>query len=144
MRKTETITIEREGRDKGKQFKLTEMSAAQAERWALRAFFALANTGVELPDDMADSGMAGIAAVGLSALGKVPFEQAEPLLDEIMGSVQIVPDPSKPHVVRALIDEDIEEVATRLELRKAVWDLHTGFFSLGGLSTSESQSEPQD
>lgn len=144
MRKTETITIEREGRDKGKQFKLTEMSAAQAERWALRAFFALANTGVELPDDMADSGMAGIAAVGLSALGKVPFEQAEPLLDEIMGCVQIVPDPSKPHVVRALIDEDIEEVATRLELRKAVWDLHTGFFSLGGLSTSESQSEPQD
>lgn len=144
MRKTETITIEREGRDKGKQFKLTEMSAAQAERWALRAFFALANTGVELPEDMAESGMAGIAAVGLSALGKVPFEQAEPLLDEIMGCVQIVPDPSKPHVVRALIDEDIEEVATRLELRKAVWDLHTGFFSLGGLSTSESQSEPQD
>lgn len=132
MRKTETITIEREGRDQGKTFKITEMGAAQAERWAMRAFFALMNTGIEIPEDIADSGMAGVAAMGLSALQKVPYEMAEPLLDEMLECVQIMPDPSKPAVIRALMDEDIEEVATRLDLRKAVWDLHTAFFTAAG------------
>lgn len=140
MRKTETITIQREGRDKGKVFKITEMPAAQAEKWALRAFFALANTGVELPEGLEESGMAGLAAIGLQALGKVPYEAAEPLLDDLMACVQHIPDPSKPEVVRGLIDEDIEEVATRLELKKSVWELHTGFFSLGGNSTSDPQT----
>jgi hypothetical protein len=41
--------------------------------------------------------------------------------------VQIMPDPSKPHVVRALIEQDIEEVATRLKIRGEIWKLHTGF-----------------
>jgi len=31
-------------------------------------------------------------------------------------------------VTRPLIETDIEEVATRLLLRRAVWDLHTDFF----------------
>ena len=38
-----------------------------------------------------------------------------------------MPDPSKPHVVRNLIEEDIEEITTRLKLRGEVWKLHTGF-----------------
>jgi hypothetical protein len=129
MRKTSTLTIDREGRDKGKTFVLTEMSAADAERWALRAFFALMNTGVEIPADIAESGMAGIASMGLQAIGKLPYEAAEPLLADMWDCVQIMPDPSKKNVVRDLIEQDIEEVATRLEIRKAVFDLHTGFFT---------------
>lgn len=129
MRKTSTLTIDREGRDKGKVFQLTEMSAADAERWALRAFFALMNTGVEIPADIAESGMAGIASMGLQAIGKLPYEAAEPLLADMWDCVQIMPDPAKKNVVRDLIEQDIEEVATRLEIRKAVFDLHTGFFT---------------
>lgn len=129
MRKTETITIDTEGRDKGKVFLITEMAADPAERWAIRAFFALMNTGVDLPDDIADQGMAGIAAIGLKALGMLPFEAAEPLLAEMWTCVQIVPDPAKPGLVRKLIPEDIEEVGTRVQLRKAVFGLHTGFFT---------------
>ena len=136
MRKTATVTIDAEGRDQGKVFFLTEMSAADAERWALRALFALMNTGVEIPDDIAESGMAGIASLGLSAITKLPYEAAEPLLADMWACVQFIPDPSKPQVKRFLMDEDIEEVATRLKLRKEVFDLHTGFFTSAASSTS--------
>ena len=129
MRKTLTYTVTDQGRDSGKVFMLTEMSATEAEDWALQAFFAIMNAGVEIPDDVASMGFAGIAAIGLKALGKVPYYMAEPLLNKIMDCVKIIPDPSQPNVIRALIDSDIEEAATRLKLKKAVFDLHTSFFT---------------
>lgn len=129
MRKTLTYTVVDEGRDKGKEFLITEMSATDAEDWALQAFFALMNAGIEIPDDIASMGFAGIAAIGLKALGKVPFFMAEPLLKKIMECVKVVPDPGQPNVVRTLIDSDIEEAATLLKLKKAVFDLHTSFFT---------------
>lgn len=127
MRKTSTYTETADNRDKGKIFKLEEMSADQAEAWALKAFFAIMNAGIELPDEVADLGFAGIATAGLKALGKVDYETARPLLDEMMTCVQIIPDPAKPNVARALFPGDIEEVATKLKLRKAVFDLHVAF-----------------
>jgi hypothetical protein len=127
MRKTSTYTETADNRDKGKIFKLEEMSADQAEAWALKAFFAIMNAGIELPDEVADLGFAGIATAGLKALGKVDYETARPLLDEMMTCIQIIPDPAKPNVARALFPGDIEEVATKLKLRKAVFDLHVAF-----------------
>lgn len=133
MRKTETVTITAEGRDKGKRFALTEMPATQAEKWALRAFMALAKSGLEIPDDVQNMGMAGIAALGFQALAGISFQDAEPLLDEMMACVQCVPSAG---VVRVLIEDDIEEVATRFTLRRDVFELHTGFFSRAAPSTS--------
>jgi hypothetical protein len=130
MRKTLTYTVADEGRDKSKVFLITEMSAAEAEDWALQAFFAIMNAGIEIPDSIAEMGFAGIAAIGLKALGKVPFYMADPLLKKVMDCVTVIPDASKPSVVRALIDSDIEEAATRLKLKKAVFDLHTSFLKL--------------
>lgn len=129
-RKTAQITISTEGRDCGKVFMLRELPASQAEKWAAKAFFALAKAGVEIPDDIASAGLAGIAAVGLKALGGMSFVDAEVLLDEMFTCVSYIPDPSKPQVVRGLIEDDIEEVATRLKLRKEVFSLHTGFFTV--------------
>jgi len=71
---------------------------------------------------------------------KIPFEAAKPLLDEMMGCVQIVPSPN---VKRPLIEDDIEEVKTRLMLRKAIWDLHMDFFLDADKSTSESEAQAQ-
>jgi hypothetical protein len=127
MRKTLTYTETADNRDKGKVFKLEEMSADQAEAWALKAFFAIMNAGIDVPDNLADLGFAGIATAGLNALGKVDYETARPLLDEMMTCIQIIPDPAKPNVARALFPGDIEEVATKLKLRKAVFDLHVAF-----------------
>ena len=140
MRKTSVVTIETEGRDQGKMFKLTEMSAVQAERWAMRAFFALMNTGVEIPPDIAELGMAGIASMGLQALGKLPYEAAEPLLDDMWSCVQTIPDPTKKNVARFVMDDDIEEVGTRIFLRKEIFDLHTGFFTAAASSTSDPEA----
>jgi len=134
-RKTKIVQISDENRDKGKCFLIREMPATQAEKWAARAFLALAKSGVEIPDDIANAGLAGIAAMGIRALGGMTFADAEPLLDEMFNScVAVIPDPAKPEIFRgaggigALIEDDIEEVATRLKLRKEVFSLHTGFF----------------
>lgn len=143
MRKSATFTASA-GRDAGKVFKLTEMSADDAERWAMRAFFALMNAGVEIPDDIAIMGLAGIAQIGIKALTKVQFEAAEPLLQDMMDCVQLIPDPSKPNVQRALIDGDIEEIQTRLQLRKAVFDLHVEFLKSDALSTSGREGATTD
>jgi hypothetical protein len=132
-RRTATVVIDAEGRDKGKAFLLTEMSASQAERWAARALLAIARNGVDIPEGIASAGLAGVAAVGLRALGGMAFDDAEPLLADMMACVQAIPDPARPSVVRFLIEADIEEVATRLRLRMEVFELHLGFSVAGSL-----------
>ena len=127
-RKTLTITIDASGRDKGKIFVLTEMPASQAERWALRALSALAGSGVEVPDDLKDAGFAGLARLGIQAFGNLPWEKAEPLLDEMFRCVQCQPSPK---VVRDLVEDDIEEIATRLKLRMELFKLHADFLQAG-------------
>jgi len=136
-RKEATFTAE-SGRDKGKQFHITEMSASQAESWAFRVLLAIGNAGIEVPEGLAEQGMAGLMAVGYMNLLKIPYEAAKPLLDEMMSCVQIVPSAG---IKRPLIEDDIEEVTTRLQLRKAVWNLHMDFFLDVGQSTSGSEAQ---
>lgn len=127
------------GRDAGKVFRITEMPADQAERWAVKAFLAAAKGGITLPDSAAESGFAGIAQAGFAMLSNMSPELAFDLLDEMMACVQIQPNPAKPEVVRGLVSDDIEEVITRLQLRKAVFDLHVDFSQAAAQSTSASQ-----
>ena len=90
------------------------------------------------PEAAAESGFAGIAQMGFSMLANMPPELAFELLDEMMACVQYQPNPAKPEVVRGLIADDIEEVMTRLQLRKAVFDLHVDFSQAAATSTSAS------
>lgn len=133
-------TVTDEGRDKGKTFLLTEMPASRAESWAMRAILALMAGGVEMPEGFENLGMAGMAEMGIRAISGLKWEVAEPLLAEMWSCVQFIPDPSKPHVMRNLIEEDIEEIPTRLKLRMEVWRLHVGFFNLGDISGSIGKS----
>lgn len=132
-RETRTVVIDAVGRDNGRTFFLTEMPAAQAEKWAMRAFLAMARNGVQIPDDLASRGLAGIAAVGLQALGSMAFADAESLMDEMFACIQVIPDPNRPGVKRALIDTDIDEIPTRLFLRKQILDLHVSFIKVADL-----------
>ena len=134
MRRTKTVTIETpdvNNRDRGKTFLVTEMPAAQGEEWAFRALCAMAKSGVQLPDDYSNMSMAAIAGLGFTALSGMQFGDAKPLLDEMMDCVKFVGDPAKPDATtRALIgQDDIEEISTRLLLRKEVFSLHTDFFT---------------
>jgi len=134
MARKETIFVADTGRDTGKKFLITEMSASQAENWAFRVILAIGNAGIEVPEGLAMQGMAGLMAIGYMNLLKIPFEAAQPLLEEMIGCVQIIPSAN---LKRKLIEEDIEEVATRLQLRKAIWGLHMDFFLEENQSTSE-------
>lgn len=122
-----------EGRDKGKTFLITEMSARDGYRWASRLLFAMANTGIDVPDGVMESGMAGLATMGFKALGRIPHEAAEPLMDELLSCVQIVPDNGQ---ARNLFPGDIEEVLTLFRLQKAAFDVHVGPFMIGVRSIS--------
>lgn len=134
-RKSLRYTVDAEGRDKGKTFVITEMSSADAERWALKALSALVASGVEIPDDVAQGGIAAVAKMGIQAFGGIAWDRAEPLLAEMFTCIQIQPGQNT-NVVRALIDDDIEEVATRIRLRIVTFDLHVGFSATAAQLTS--------
>lgn len=136
-RKVQSVKIDAEGRDMGKVFVLREMSASQGEEWALRALCALAASGIDVPDDIMNAGMAGVARMGLSAFGGLPWDLAKPLLAEMFSCVQIQPDASRPDVVRTLVEDDIEEIVTRIKLRAELLTLHMGF------SWTAFQSKPE-
>ena len=140
MRKTLDITInDAASRDNGKTFRITEMPASKAEKWAIRALLAVAKSGVELPPGALNGGMRVVAYLGLQALTNLQFEDAEPLLDEMMACVSIV----EPKIVRALTEDDIEEVRTRINLREKVMELHLGFSVADGVSKSKlAKSKP--
>lgn len=137
-RRTETVTISAEGRDNGKTFFITEFPPRKAEAWAVRALTAIARSGKdgldpETVDAIKNSGMAAMAALGLRAITSMSYDDAMPLLDEMLEAVKFVPDVSKIDKTtmypfcRPVNDDDIEEVATLLFLRDEVFKLHTGF-----------------
>jgi len=141
VRKSETVEIETEGRDKGKRFIITELPALQAEKWAMRALLALARSGADLPNISENGGMGELALVGFQALGSVAWEDLEPLMDEMFQCVKIA-EPALP-AGRNLTPDDIEEIPTRLKLRMEVFRLHASFFQTGAPSTSAPVTRPQ-
>lgn len=125
MRRTAEVVIEADGRDTGKKFLITEMPATQAEKWAIRLLLALAKSGADVPPEVLQLGMAGVAMMGIHGLAGLPYSEAEPLLDEMFKCVKIVM-PAMPDG-RTLVENDIEEVATRIQLRGEVLALHVNF-----------------
>lgn len=142
MRKTKTVVIQGDpdkNRDAGRHYVIREMSAAQAERWGIKMMEALAKSGATIPPDLMDGNLASLAIMGLQAIMGAPSELTGPLLDEMFQScVSYMPNPAKPEILRGagipgtaattpLIDDDTEEISTRLKLRDEVFNLHVGF-----------------
>lgn len=132
MRKVITHSITAEGRDHGKLFQITEMTSSKGEAWALRVFMGLLQGNVDIPPGLLNNlGMAALAEFGMRALTSLKWDVLEPLLKEMFDGVAIIPDPKVLTVVRPLQgdmgDYDIEEIATRVELRIAIWKLNMGF-----------------
>ena len=95
--------------------------------------------GVEVPDDLASVGIVAIATMGLKALGGMPSETLHDLMDRMMAQVTHYPDPGRREVSRGygstisttLFDTDIEEISTRLLLRREMLALHADFLAAG-------------
>jgi hypothetical protein len=141
-RKELKYTVADAGRDQGKVFLITEMPARRAHQWATRVLFGVMNSGLDIPENILEAGFAGIAAIGVKALGKLPASVAEPLLDELLTCVQVMPDPDRPNVLRGLIDDDTEEIVTIFKLQKEVLALHVDFFTAAGSRTSAPLTAP--
>lgn len=145
-RKTKTVTISSEdsaNRDGGKNYLITEMPSSKAEKWAARALLALIASGMEIPDDVAGSGIAGLASVSPNLFSdgcSLSWEALEPLLDEMMACIQVIVGKTGLPVTRPVMtDDDIEEVSTRILLRKEIIELHLGF-SLAAAQSKQGQA----
>jgi hypothetical protein len=137
-RKTNTYSIDSEGRDKGKAFLITEMAATKAEDWAIRAILALGAANVDIPEGALQLGMASLAEIGLKKLFAIGTEQMRPLLAELMECVEFIPNPQKPQVKVGypLFETQVEEVKTLLMLKWEVLKLHMDFSEADSLSES--------
>lgn len=122
-RKTATVTIDADNRDKGKRFLLTEMPASQGERWFLKVVAYLARRGIAVP---AGAEMAGMAAMpSFNIIQMMSWVDDDALIAEIMSCVQCWPVGSP--VPRPLVETDTEEILTRVQLKLEVFALHVGF-----------------
>jgi hypothetical protein len=128
-RKTKSITIMDENRDKGKTFVITEMPADQAEQWAIRLLLALKQSGANLPDGIEELGMAGMAAMGIRAALGMQYEIVRPLLAEMMDCVKYQSEHPAvpPSPIGSGINCLVEEVSTFFMLRQEIVNLHLGF-----------------
>lgn len=129
-RRTKDIEIkDKDSRDDGKTYVITEMSAEAAEWWAFRVLQAILGANVEI--DLS-APLAQMAAAGFKALGQLNPEKAKPLLDEMMKCVSVrLPDGKTRELFTGATD--IEEVKTRMILRKEIFSLHVDFFQNGGV-----------
>ena len=154
MARREEVWIAEDGRDRGKHFKLREMSALYGERWAIRAFSCLVKAGMTIPENVQHGGWGALQTLVrdkggeafFSALFSAPVDEVQELMDELLVCVTRIPDAKSPWD-RPLVNQgddgdDIEEVSTRLKLRMAVLNLHTGFLSAGEGSRSSLEISP--
>lgn len=116
-------------RDNGKSFLITEMPADEAERFGITAVMALLNNGAQIDEAALGAGMAGLAMAGLDALNSLKAETLAPLLVDMFACIQYVPELAgvDPQKILPGDNSQIEEWSTRLKLRAAWFELHTGF-----------------
>ena len=126
MRKTKEVIIE-EGRDAGKKFKITEMPAFQADRWATRALMQLGK-----------SQKGGIMALGsmemadiVNSFSELDFEKAEPLLQELLECCAFVKDGTSIPLTKDMVDSIVEDWTTLFKLRMEALQLNIGFLEQG-------------
>jgi hypothetical protein len=118
-RKTASVVIDADNRDKGKRFLLTEMPAAHFERWVFQVVAKLAREGMNVP--------AGIRDMGAAAITYLPFSWVDDaaLVDQLLTCVQAWPEGSP--IARTRVTSDTEEWTTLTQLRMEVIALHVNF-----------------
>ena len=126
MRKEIEVKIEK-GRDAGKVFKITEMPAFQADRWATRALILLGKTT-----------KGGIMALGsmemsdiINSFSELDYEKAEPLLQELLECCSFIKDGTSIPLKKDMIDSIVEDWTTLFKLRIEALQLNIGFFEKG-------------
>jgi hypothetical protein len=130
MRKTAEVTINDRGADK--TFRITEMPATKLEKWIAKASL-LVLSKVNVSNDEENEvnvhrAMADISKRGFGGFNDIPFEQVEPLYDDLLDCVEFKAANIYIKVDPRTIDGQIEDVMTLFKLRLEVLKLNLGFF----------------
>lgn len=133
-RKEIPFIVETEGRDKGKEFLITEMSAWDADTLAQDIFRAMGDSNYSsIPADVIAMGCAGLATVGLSVISASSPEVARQLRDRLMSTVDIViTNDGKRQQRKVNGSLDFEEVSTIRSLLDKVFEINFNFLTIAG------------
>lgn len=133
-RKEIPFIVEEEGRDKGKEFLITEMSAWDADSLAQDIFRAMGDSNYSsIPADVIAMGCAGLATVGLSVISASSPEVARQLRDRLMSTVDIVITNDGQRQQRKVNGAlDFEEVSTIRSLLDKVFQVNFDFLTIAG------------
>lgn len=141
--KTETIDVELKEGGESLRFRIQPFSATRGEAWILRAFLLLARAGNKFPDnlDLPSMGKFIMSPQGIAALGCTPYEEAEPLLDELLGCcTRLLNNNSTQPVTRSTVDGYIKSPLTLLKLRMEALKVNFSFLGDGLPSNSPASS----
>lgn len=133
-RKEIPFIVETEGRDKGKEFLITEMSAWDADSLAQDIFRAMGDSNYSsIPADVIAMGCAGLATVGLSVISASSPEVARQLRDRLMSTVEIIITSEGQRQQRKVNGAlDFEEVSTIRSLLDKVFQVNFDFLTIAG------------
>lgn len=133
-RKEIPFIVETEGRDKGKEFLITEMSAWDADSLAQDIFRAMGDSNYSsIPADVIAMGCAGLATVGLSVISASSPEVARQLRDRLMSTVDIIITNNGQRQQRKVNGSlDFEEVSTIRSLLDKVFQVNFDFLTIAG------------
>ncbi|MBA7802510.1 hypothetical protein HV170_13395 [Citrobacter freundii] len=133
-RKEIPFIVEEEGRDKGKEFLITEMSAWDADSLAQDIFRAMGDSNYSsIPADVIAMGCAGLATVGLSVISASSPEVARQLRDRLMSTVDIIiTNDGKCQQRKVNGSLDFEEVSTIRSLLDKVFQVNFDFLTIAG------------
>lgn len=133
-RKEIPFIVEEEGRDKGKEFLITEMSAWDADALAQDIFRAMGDSNYSgIPADVIAMGCAGLATVGLSVISASSPEVARQLRDRLISTVDIIITSEGQRQQRKVNGSlDFEEVSTIRSLLDKVFQVNFDFLTIAG------------
>lgn len=133
-RKEIPFIVEEEGRDKGKEFLITEMSAWDADSLAQDIFRAMGDSNYSsIPADVIAMGCAGLATVGLSVISASSPEVARQFRDRLMSTVDIIITNDGQRQQRKVNGSlDFEEVSTIRSLLDKVFQVNFDFLTIAG------------
>lgn len=131
-RKEIPFIVEEEGRDKGKEFIITEMSAWDADTLSQDLFRAMGDSNYTgIPADVIAMGCAGLATIGLSVLSASSPAIATMLRDKLMATVEIVITAEGQRNQRKVNGTiDFEEVSTIRAVMDKVFQTNFDFLTI--------------
>lgn len=124
------VTCPHDGEDKGKRFRITRMSAVDADRWGRHCLQAAAAGGGDIPSITKGGGLAAVAAAGIGIFAAMEPGRMDELLERLVQQIEMVPDASNPSVSLPwkLAQTQIIEIRTIGWLQAEAFKLHLDFF----------------